>query len=119
MQEAYTLIALIFILIFGCAFFLCWKWINMRSLKMIFRDFKRKLWMTVSLGAVFFSLYLSIIGFGLYYSPYWKENIFLSAYLNPAEYVYSGLWIFGIFSLTIYFVRMIVKYLYLTRGKDN
>ncbi len=90
------------------------------SLKNLLKGFKAKMWMTFGLGIVFFSLYLIVILVGSFYL---KEEtgqwLFLSAYHSPVYFIYAGLLIFACFSLTIYLVRMLIKYLFLTRGKGD
>lgn len=88
------------------------------SFKILFKDFKRKMWMTISLGGIFFSLYLLSVCLGVYLVHQSNMNVFLMVYQNPVKFVYGGLCLFAALSLTIYLARMIIKYLYLTRGKE-
>ncbi len=78
------------------------------------------MWMTFGIGLVFFSLYLIVIFFS---SVYLKEEagqwLFKTAYQAPIYFIYIGLLIFICFSLTIYLVRMLIKYLFLTRGRGD
>ncbi len=89
------------------------------SFKILFKDFNRKMWMTISLGIIFFSLYLLFVFFGAYLVNQWGIEIFFLLYNHPIEGVYGGLWLFVCLSLSIYLARMLVKYFYLTRGKDS
>jgi hypothetical protein len=89
------------------------------NLKVLFKDFNRKIWMTVCLGGIFFFLYLLTVGLSFYFVHLWGIEIFFIAYHHPIELVYSGLCLFAFLSLSIYFARMLIKYLYLTRGKDS
>jgi hypothetical protein len=79
----------------------------------VFRDFKQKMWMTGGLGLTFLALYLSFVFFGSWFlTPEKKQQFFLLVYNSPVKYVYAGLLVFVIFSLSIYLVRMLIKYLY-------
>lgn len=89
------------------------------SLKVLFKDFNRKLWMTISLGSLFFGLYLLVVAMGMYAAVQWRSELLFLAYRHPVELVYGGLWLFACISLSIYLVRMFIKYFYLTRGKDS
>lgn len=89
------------------------------SFQLLFKDFKRKIWMTMSLGGIFFSLYLLSVGLGAYFVQYWGTDLFFLLYQNPILGIYGGLWLFACLSLSIYLTRMVVKYFYLTRGKDS
>lgn len=89
------------------------------SFAVLFKEFNRKLWMTAYLGAVFFGLYLLTIAVSVYIiRPLGPEILFL-VHHNPVKFIYLGLWIFAFISLSIYMVRMVIKYFYLTRGKDG
>lgn len=89
------------------------------SLKVLFKDFNRKIWMTICLGIAFFGLYLLIVSLSVYFiRPLGTDLLFL-VYHNPVKFIYLGLWLFACFSLSIYLVRMVIKYFYLTRGKDS
>lgn len=89
------------------------------SINSLFKEFNRKIWMTAYLGLVFFGLYLLTIGVSIYIvRPLGAEIVFL-VHHNPVKFIYFGLWLFAFISLSIYFVRMVIKYFYLTRGKDN
>lgn len=90
-----------------------WSW------RMLFKDFRRKMWMTISLGSIFFSLYLLFVYLSAYLVHQWKADLFLLFYRHPVEFVYAGLWLFAFLSLTIYLTRMFIKYFYLTKGKDS
>jgi hypothetical protein len=89
------------------------------TLKLLFKDFKRKMWMTVSLGGLFFCLYFVVVSLGAYFFNHWGTDLFSILYQHPVEFVYGGLWLFACFSLSIYLVRMMIKYIYLTKGKDS
>lgn len=89
------------------------------SFKLLFKDFNRKIWMTISLGTLFFGLYLLTICLGVYFLRQWRTELFFLVYRHPIDFVYGGLWLFAFLSLSIYLARMFIKYLYLTRGKDS
>lgn len=89
------------------------------SFQVLFRDFKRKIWMTLGLGSTFLAFYLIGVGLSAYFIKQSNTNLIALAYQRPISYIYGGLWLFICLSLSIYLVRMILKYIYLTRGKDN
>ena len=89
------------------------------TIKLLFKDFNRKMWMTLSLGAVFFTLYFLVVYFGASYVQQWGPDLIFVAYRNPVLFIYAGLSLFAFLTLSIYLVRMFIKYLYLTRGKDS
>ncbi len=89
------------------------------SFKVLFTGFNRKIWMTFCLGGVYFSLYLFIVSLSVYFMRNQGTALLLIAYQHPIELVYGGLWLFACLSLTIYLTRLVIKYFYLTRGKDN
>lgn len=86
----------------------------------LFRDFKEKMWMTVGLGCLFFGLYLFLVlsGSALINSEI-GLSLFTLSYKNPIEFIYLGLFTFAALSLSIYLVRMMIKYLYITRSKGS
>jgi hypothetical protein len=89
------------------------------SFQLLFKDFNRKIWMTLCLGVFFFGLFLVTVSLGTYAFPKWGPILLLLAYRNPVRYVYGALCLFAFLSLSIYLARMVIKYFYLTRGKDN
>lgn len=90
------------------------------SFRNLLKGFKAKMWMTFGLGIVFFSFYFLVIFISSVYLKEEKgELLFFSAYHSPKFFIYAGLLIFACFSLTIYLIRMLIKYLFLTRGKGD
>lgn len=89
------------------------------TLKVLFKDFNRKIWMTIGLGCFFFFLYFFSVVLGSHLIRHWQSDFFLLVYQYPVAFVYGGLSLFAFLSLTIYLVRMFIKYVYLTRGKDS
>jgi len=89
------------------------------SLSFLWVGFRRKIWMTIGLGSIFFLLYLTVV-FSLikFKQAYLDHDLFLTIYQAPLEAIYIGLWLFACSSLCIYFVRLIIKYVFLTKGKD-
>jgi hypothetical protein len=114
-----------FILILGLAFTILFVLYVLkllgrgRSPKLLFKDFRRKMWMTMSLGGVFFSLYLALVTLSVPFIRNSGTAIFFLLYQHPVEFVYGGLFFFAFLSLSIYLVRMVIKYFYLTKGKDS
>lgn len=90
------------------------------SIKKLLIGFKAKMWMTFGLGLVFFSFYFLLV---LLCSKYINQEmgaaLFFSAYRSPRLFIYGGLLLFACVSLTIYLVRMIIKYLFITRGRGD
>jgi hypothetical protein len=89
------------------------------SFKLLFKDFNRKIWMTVGLGALFFGFYLLIVILSAYFVRHWGTDLLFLVYHHPIPFIYGGLFLFACLSLSIYVARMFIKYFYLTRGKDN
>lgn len=89
------------------------------SFKILFKDFNRKMWMTVCLGALFFGFYILIICLSAYFIGPWGTDLLFIVNQHPTEFIYGGLFLFAFLSLSIYLARMWIKYLYLTRGKDS
>jgi len=89
------------------------------SPKALFRDFNRKIWMTICLGIAFFGFYLLIVSLSVYFIRPWGTDLFFLVYHDPVKFIYLGLCLFACLSWSIYLVRMVVKYFYLTRGKDG
>lgn len=92
---------------------------NPFSFKILLKDLNRKMSMTLSLGILFFCVYFLAVHFSKYLVQEWKLDIFVLIYENPILFIYGGLWVFACSSLSIYLVRLFIKYFYLTRGKDN
>lgn len=109
-----TLLALLFLLFYG------WKKMGRgRLLKNLFREFKRKIWMTCGLGGTFFGLYFLFVWIGApLIQEKWRKNSLPLLQSSPLSLLYDGLLFFICLSLMIYFIRMLIKYVYLTRGKD-
>lgn len=115
----YLFIFLFFVLT-ACVFYVFKRLRRGRSLEdVLFKDFKRKIWMTISLGGVFFTLYFFSVSLSTYLPKQWKMDVFLLLYRHPVKFIYGGLCLFAVLSLSIYLTRLIVKYFYLTRGKDS
>ncbi len=115
----YILLALSSVLIFLLAAYAYKRLGRGWSVKLLFKDFKRKIWMTVSLGFLFLGIYLLAVALSVHFVHEWKTDLFFLVYQNPVPFIYGGLWLFAFFSLSIYLARMVVKYFYLTRGKDS
>ena len=75
--------------------------------------------MTLLLGISFFSLYFLTVVLGTYLIRSWGDDLFFLARQNPIPFIYLGLFSFAFLSLSIYLTRMVIKYAYLTRGKDS
>lgn len=88
------------------------------TLKHLFKEFNRKMWMTLLMGGIFFAIYLAIVYLAIIFIPPSGVDLFFLIYRNPVNFIYGGLMVFACFSLSIYIVRMLIKYLYMTRGKD-
>lgn len=120
MMKLIYFICILGLLFFSLVIFYAFKRFSRESsLKVLFKDFNRKMWMTVCLGFIFFGFYLCVILLSRYWIPQWGTNLFFLMYQHPIPFVYGGLFLFAFLSLSIYLARMFIKYLYLTRGKDS
>lgn len=117
-EFVYLLLILGLLLVLGLAWFAARRLGRGWSFKALFKDFNRKIWMTLSLGAFFFITYGLAVYLGAYLAHQWGPDMFFVLYRNPVISIYAGLSIFAFLSLSIYLVRMLIIYLYLTRGKD-
>lgn len=109
-----SVIIILFCVLIG---YLAWFAV-MKLCRDLFKDFNRKIWMTLGLGSVFFSLYFLVVYSGSSFMRQWGPELIFVAQKNPLYFIYGGLALFATLSLTIYFVRTVIKYLYLTIGKD-
>jgi hypothetical protein len=83
------------------------------AVRTIFNGFRQKMWMTVGLGVVFFSLYLLIVLLGSYFKDQSARlDFFFLMYQHPVSFIYLGLLIFACMTSGIYLVRMVIKYIY-------
>lgn len=90
------------------------------SLRPAFNGFREKIWMTLGLGIIFFGLYFCLVYFssilihqqdGLFY--------FLLLYNHPVEFIYLGLFLFSLVTLSIYLVRMLIKFIFILHNKHK
>ena len=90
------------------------------SFRSLLRGFRAKMWMTLGLGIFFFGLYGIVVWIcSRLINSEVGEQLFKLALGAPHYFVYGGLLLFAMFSLGIYLVRMVIKYLYLTRGRGD
>lgn len=115
----YSLLTGGLLLVMGMAYYAYRRLSKNWSFKYLFKDFKRKMWMTISLGGLFLFLYLLLIGISFYIIKQAKIDLFSLFYHYPIDFIYGGLALFAFISLSIYLARMIIKYVYLTHGKDS
>ena len=90
------------------------------SLKILLKNFKEKIWMTFGLGVTFFGFYFLSIFFGSKLLT--KEaalTLLFDAQKEPVYFIYLALFFFALLSISIYFVRMLIVYLYITRNKPE
>ena len=88
-------------------------------IKSLLNNFKQKMWMTLGLGFIFFGFYFVLIfSISQLMSKEDWLSLFFYMYKEPTYFIYLGLFLFAFLSLSIYFVRMFIKYLYTTRSKD-
>lgn len=79
----------------------------------IFKDMKKKMWMTVGLGAVFFGSYLLIVCIaGSLIRSETRLDLFFLLHKHTISFIYLGLLTFAVISISIYMVRLWIKYLY-------
>lgn len=113
-----TIYLITFLMIGGLGLFAANRLRRGWSFRALFKEFNRKMWMTFTLGLVFFSLYGLLVYWGSSFARQWGTVLLFAARENPLFFIYGGLTLFAFLSLSIYFVRMLIKYLYLTRGRD-
>ena len=112
-----TFLSMILVILFlGCYTFYRLK--GAWTYKTLFRDFKRKMCMTIGLGLTFSCVYILIVALCMLLTHQWKAELISFISLHRVECIYAALGLFILMSLSVYLARMIVKYLYLTRGKD-
>ena len=121
MPSYFTYFFLVLGLVLVCILFLyAFKRLKKGNLSQIlWKDYNRKMWMTFCLGFSFFGFYFLIVNLSIYYIKPLGSDLFFLAYHNPTVFVYGGLFLFACLTLSIYFFRMLIKYLYLTRGNDS
>lgn len=119
--ELYIYIFLVFILLMlGLLVWYAYRRVGPRwTVKTLLKDFNRKMWMTLYLGVTFFTFYFMLVTLGASFFRLWGSKLLFLALKDPTPFIYLGLCVFAILSLSIYLVRMIIKYAYLTRGKDG
>jgi len=115
-------LALILFLLIGFIFFSLSNYalLKKRPIKSLFLGFKAKMWMTFGIGLFFFSLYFFVIWLGSQYIDHEVGlSLFFKVYHSPTFFIYAGLLTCICFSFMIYLTRMIIKYVFLTRGKEK
>ncbi len=86
----------------------------------LFYEFDKKIWMTLGLGLIFFGAYLGlIVAFSQFFSSESYRKIFSFFYHHKVEGIYIGLCIFSLMTISIYLVRVLIKYMYSNRRKDR
>lgn len=75
--------------------------------------FRKKIWMTIGVGCVFFPAYVLLIYLGRTFlnQDSWSK-LFALAYQNPIYFIYGGLFTVTFISLFIYFIRRVIIYIY-------
>ena len=87
---------------------------------MLFFGFKAKMWMTFGLGLYFFALYIFVIWLASQFIDIKTGvDLLFIVYENPLVFIQIALLLVSCFPLFIYFIRMIIKYLFITRSKNN
>ncbi len=88
------------------------------SIRLLFKDFRQKMWMTAGIGSIFAMLYLIVVLAGsIFIDSKSRLDIFFLLYRHPTEFIYLGLLLFASITLCIYIARMLIIYLYNTRNK--
>jgi len=91
-----------------------------KSIRSLLFGFKAKMWMTFGLGIFFFSFYFfSVWALSHLIDHQIGLSLFFKVYEAPVSFVYGGLITFVCFSFLIYLARMIIKYLFITKGKGG
>ncbi len=89
------------------------------SVRSIFKNFRQKMWMTAGLGILFFSLYVVLVYIGSFVThAIGHINLFNLLHKHPVAFIYLGLLTFAIISISIYLVRLVIKYLYNSRRRE-
>ena len=89
------------------------------TFKQLFKDFNRKMWMTLGLGITFFSFYIFFVPLIKWLIKGNENEIFFFVYQNPVPFIYGGLAFFSFITLLIYVIRMFIKSIYFKIGKDT
>lgn len=117
-DTAYTCLIIISFLLVGlCLFALALriteKIMKKRySIKSIFHEFEKKIWMVAGIGPLFFGLYFLMVYLATFTETATRLDFFFLLYKHPVEFIYLGLFIFACTTLSIYCVRLIIKYVY-------
>lgn len=85
------------------------------SFQTLFRDFRSKVYMTLSLGFVFLCVYLLLVAVSMLLAQKWGAEMIALFNQHKIEMIYAGLGLFILLSLSIIVARMVVKYFYLKR----
>jgi len=86
------------------------------SLRLLFKGFRQKMWMTVGLGLIFFGIYFSAVYVGSFFiNPEMRLSLFFFVYRHPVACIYLGLFIFACTTTCIYLARIWIIHLYNTR----
>lgn len=89
------------------------------SLRPAFKGFREKIWMTIGLGIVFFGFYFGLVILSSkLLTAESRQDFFRQVYTHPIEFIYLGLFIFASITLSIYLVRMLIKYLFITKSRQ-
>ena len=84
--------------------------------KKLLKEFDKKMWMTFGLGLFFLSLYLGIVFLGSKIID--SYNVFLYFYAYTSESIYIGLSIFLTLSITVYLIRLFIKFAYRKKNRN-
>jgi hypothetical protein len=83
------------------------------SVRSLFIGLKPKLWMTAGLGVFFIFLYAGIVLIvSRWFDAEKRLELFQLAYRYPIEFIYGGLVLFVLFSLSVLAVRSLIKRIY-------
>lgn len=86
------------------------------SIRALFIGLKPKLWMSAGVGIFFLSLYGFIVLLSSFFLDFeMRQYIFFQALSHPTYFIYGGLSLFVIISLSILVVRSVIKRVYNSR----
>lgn len=108
------------LLLFFVAIFFAKRSLNEKiSVRLVFKDFGQKMWLTAGIGIYFCLLYFSVIyAVSSMTNLIGPQNLFQLLYQHPIAFAYLGLFIFVLVTASTYLARMVIKYLYNRRFKN-
>lgn len=112
--------SLLFVFIFLTTLFCYWILKSYGNpLPRLFHEFDKKIWMTFGLGLIFFGFYFfAVTTLAWIIDGESLQKVFAFIYIYKVASIYIGLSTFAFITLTIYLVRLFIKYLYKNHRKN-